>query len=324
MPRLEGSADQIPRYREGPNNLPNGGKEYMRIAIAAKWVAMLVLALSLAVAMVACQGAVGKPGEAGEAGDPGKPAEALKPAPVLLTPFSPEMLVEEGAAATIDVAGHFHDIEGQTLTYTASSSDDSVATVAIAGSVVTIQPVAMGDATVTVTATDPDDKSVSADIKVTVAAEGMMPPIYLETLPDSISVLVREFSVIKGADVETAFEEQEGEFLTFAVSVNPVDGSIVSAEILSNKNIQINAEAVGEATVTITATDEDAATATHDILVTVVVSSQPVAGGPIGSQSLEVGGADAVVDVSGAFSDPLGDTLTYTADSSTIMWRPNR
>ena len=37
------------------------------------------MTMALAVAMVACSGAVGKPGEPGEAGDPGQPAPAETP-----------------------------------------------------------------------------------------------------------------------------------------------------------------------------------------------------------------------------------------------------
>ena len=289
----------------------------MRIAIAAKWVAMLVLTSSLAVAMVACQGAAGTPGEPGKAGEPGEPGQAPLLVPVVLTPFSAVMLVEEGEATAIDVSGHFHDPEGQTLTYAvAVAPPTGIVDAVLAGSELTITPVAMGEATVTVTATDSDDKSVSADIKVTVAAEGMMPPIYLGTLAESISVLVNESSVIAGADVAASFEEHEGESLTFAVSVNPVDDSIVRAIMEADNTITILAVAVGEATVTITATDEDAATTTHDITVTVVGSSEPSAAGAIDAQSLMSDGAPVDVDVSGAFSDPLGDALTYTATVS--------
>ena len=42
----------------------------------------------------------------------------------------------------------------------------------------------------------------------------------------------------------------------------------------------------------------------------------PLAVGTISAQSLTVGGSSAVVDVSGKFSDPDNDTLTYTASSS--------
>ena len=315
MPKLKGSAE-TPRYREGPNKLPNGGKEYMRIAIAAKRVAMLVLTLSLAVAIVACQGAVGPAGEPGEPGEPGKSGETPKLPPVLLAPFPAVMLVEEGVDKTVDASLHFHDPEGGALAYTASSSDESVATAEVAGSMVTIGPEAMGDAIVTVTATDPDGQSQTAEIMVSVAAEGMMPPIYLGTLDASIPVLVNESSVIPGADVVAAFDEEEGESLTFAVSVNPVDNSIVRAIIEPDNTVTILAVAVGEATVTIAATDEDDATTPHDIMVTVVGSSEPAAVGMIDAQSLMSDGGPMDVDVSGAFSDPLGDALSYVAESS--------
>ena len=60
----------------------------------------------------------------------------------------------EGAVQTIDVADNFIDPNEDPLTYTASSSDEGIATVAVMGSVVTITAVASGSAIVTVTATD--------------------------------------------------------------------------------------------------------------------------------------------------------------------------
>ena len=59
-----------------------------------------------------------------------------------------------GTNETVDVANYFSDPENAPLTYTALSSDESIATVAVMGSVVTIAPVASGTAMITVTASD--------------------------------------------------------------------------------------------------------------------------------------------------------------------------
>ena len=54
----------------------------------------------------------------------------------------------------VAASGAFHDADGDALTYGASSSDEEVATAKPSGSVVTLAPLAVGSATVTVTATD--------------------------------------------------------------------------------------------------------------------------------------------------------------------------
>ena len=70
-----------------------------------------------------------------------------------------------------DVSGYFSDADmGDTLTYTAASSDDMLATASVDGSMVTITGVAAGMATITVTATDAAGAYAMQTIMVTVEA----------------------------------------------------------------------------------------------------------------------------------------------------------
>ena len=66
-----------------------------------------------------------------------------------------DLALEAGSAAmAVEVAGAFADPDADTLSYGASSSVASVATVGVSGSVVTTTPVAVGRTVVTVTAAD--------------------------------------------------------------------------------------------------------------------------------------------------------------------------
>ena len=69
------------------------------------------------------------------------------------------------------MAGYFQDADGDALTYTASSSNEGVATVALGGTVATTTGVAEGSAAITITATDPDGASAAQGISVTVEGE---------------------------------------------------------------------------------------------------------------------------------------------------------
>ena len=69
--------------------------------------------------------------------------------------ISDQALDVGGTAATVDVSGYFSDPDGDTLTYTVSSSDTNVATASVSNATVTVTAVAAGSATITVTATDP-------------------------------------------------------------------------------------------------------------------------------------------------------------------------
>ena len=96
-------------------------------------------------------------------------------APVAVNEINDVSLLERSAdtmdeesvyTAAIDVSDNFSD-DG-TLTYTARSSNAARATVAVAGSRVTVTGVAPGSATVTVTATDTDTRTATQRFRVTV------------------------------------------------------------------------------------------------------------------------------------------------------------
>ena len=82
------------------------------------------------------------------------------PAPVGILPD--RQLTVGSMAVDVDVASAFQDPDNDTLTYGASSSLTSVATLSRSGSVVTITPVAAGRTIITVTATDVSGSGMSA------------------------------------------------------------------------------------------------------------------------------------------------------------------
>ena len=82
--------------------------------------------------------------------------------PVSVGIIADRQLVVGSMAVDVDVAAAFQDPESDTLTYGASSSLASVATLSRSGSVLTITPVAAGRTIVTVTATDAGGSNMSA------------------------------------------------------------------------------------------------------------------------------------------------------------------
>ena len=99
-------------------------------------------------------------------------------APVTIGTISPEPLMARGASRVVDVSGLFHDLDGDTLHYTASSNNPHVASVTISGTQVTLIPLREGSATVTVTASDGELTamlSIAVSITPYVDAEAWMP-----------------------------------------------------------------------------------------------------------------------------------------------------
>ena len=88
--------------------------------------------------------------------------------------------VPAAASVTIDVSSYFSEPDGQTLTYSAASSDSGVATVTANQQIIIVATLAPGTANITVTATDPGGLSATQSFAVTVPNR---PPEAREELP---------------------------------------------------------------------------------------------------------------------------------------------
>ena len=89
-------------------------------------------------------------------------------APEQTSEILPVTIVGVGETETISLGQYFTDPDGDALTYKATVSDKSVLNVAVSGANLTLTSVAVGTASVKVTATDPSGETVSADVTVTV------------------------------------------------------------------------------------------------------------------------------------------------------------
>ena len=86
---------------------------------------------------------------------------------------------------TVDVANNFADPDGDALSYEVSSIPSGVAAASMSGAVVTMRPVALGTAMVTVTARDPGGLTASLSFAVTVTGS---PDLVAGVSPDSVAV----------------------------------------------------------------------------------------------------------------------------------------
>ena len=122
--------------------------------------AKMRLLIAVAALSAACGG--------GDSVEPPPPPPANRP-PAAATAI-PDQTVIEGVTITADVAGAFHDPDGDALTYAAQSSNAGVATAAMSGTELSVTGVAPGAAAITLTATDPGGLSASLTFAVEVTA----------------------------------------------------------------------------------------------------------------------------------------------------------
>ena len=209
-----------------------------------------------------------------------------------------------GEMRTVDVSGAFTDPDGDALAFTGSSSNEAVATVSVSGSSVAITAVGQGATTLTVRAVDPDGLSAQQAFQVSVINR---PPATVGTLP-ALEIAVSEALPV---DVSGAFSDPDGDALTYSASSSDVTVATAST---SGAVVTVTAAAQGRAVVTVTATDGGGLSAEQSFAVT-VPNRAPAAVGALPGLELIVG-ESRTVDVSGAFTDPDGDALSYTATSS--------
>ena len=220
----------------------------------------------------------------------------------------PARTLSTGQSATVDVARYFSEADGDAVLYGVSSSATSKATASITGSTVTLTGVAQGSSTVTVTADDGQGSSATQTIAVTVT--GNRKPTAKGSIPAQTAGIGTSPATV---DVSSYFTDADGDTLTYTAVSNATGKATVA---VSNSTLTLTGVAQGSATVTVTATDPSNATAVQNLTVAVINNRAPTAVGTIPTKTVTAGGNAKTVDVGGYFSDPDGDTLTYSATSS--------
>ena len=235
--------------------------------------------------------------------------------PMVVGSLANRTLPVGGGAVDVPVADTFSDLDNDALLYTALSSAPAVATARATGSTVRVTPLSGGTATITVTATDVGGSSQSASLMFLVTVPNR-PPVTVGSMSDRF---VRVSEGVLTVPVAGAFHDPDNDALTYgAVSSAPS----VAAVVVSGSIVSVTPVSGGEAVVTVTATDAGGSnTAAVQTFTVTVANRGPEAVGTLPPLTLRVAddarsvGARSV-NVSDAFRDPDGDSLTYDAWSS--------
>ena len=218
----------------------------------------------------------------------------------------PDRTIERGDTASVAVPGYFGDLEGDTLTYTAVSSDGDVVAVGMAGNRARFEGIRKGVAKVTVTADDGHGGRTDQEFVVTV--EGANEPPRVAGAIPALTVARGETVVV---DASPHFRDPDGDTLRYEASSSNEAAATLR---VSGSEVSVTGVSRGESRVTVTARDPEGASVSQAFLAT-VPNTPPVAVGSLDPLTLDHG-TSALVEVSSAFSDPDGDSLAYRASSS--------
>jgi large repetitive protein len=230
-------------------------------------------------------------------------------APTVVAPIADQTAVED-APFSLNTSLYFTDIDGiDTLTYSATGLPSGLTidtnTGQISGNALNS---AVGSRNVTVTINDGKGGTASNTFKLTVTNTNDAPTA-ASTLPNRTATEDAFFST----NVSSFFSDPDvGDTLSFYATNLPKGLSINNATgVISGFPTN---EAVGNTTVTITASDGNGGTVSNSFVLTVAnTNDAPVVVLPIGDRSAQED-SPFTLDVSSNFADPdIGNTLTYTA-----------
>ncbi len=139
----------------------------------------------------------------------------------------------------------FEDPEMEPISLSAASSNSEVADASISGSAVQIRGVSPGNATVTVTATDPD--SLTAQVRFDVLVPNRAPEV-IRAIPDLRFAPGRSGGIL----LSLFFDDPDGQDLTYRAESS--DPSVITGSVAGDTLFATTGN-TGSATVTITATD---------------------------------------------------------------------
>ena len=150
----------------------------------------------------------------------------VKAAPKVASAIADVSELAVDATQEISLSGVFTDADGDGLTVTANSSNDAVATVAVAAdySGLTLAGKDEGTATITVTAQDSDGNSASDAFDVTVPAAQLQQQRRAVELPGPVVGLTTTASAENGVTVSWSAPETGGAPQGYIVHLRPEDG----------------------------------------------------------------------------------------------------
>ena len=188
--------------------------------------------------------------------------------PTVASAIADATIVHESGTHAVSLAGVFDDADGDSLTVTAASDAEAMATVSVAAdhSSLTVTAKSRGTATITVSADDGRGGTVEDTFAVTVKAA----PVVASAISDISGMGVLSAQEISLTGV---FSDADGDSLTLSAASSD---NMVVEPLLVEDTLTVYALEDGSATITVTAEDSDGNTVSDTFDVSVVGPPTPV------------------------------------------------
>jgi hypothetical protein len=183
-------------------------------------------------------------------------------APVVTAPIADISVLTTGSIEDIDLSGVFTDADSDALEYLVDTGNMGAVVVGISGSVLSIEPVNEGEATIIVLATD--NKGPAVPDTFIVSVEEDLQPQIISKITDV--TLNRDLSETLVIDLDTVFSEPNSQTLYFVSELT--DDAIVSVAFSGNV-VTYSPLKLGSTDVEIIATDSSTAPVSINFTITV-------------------------------------------------------
>ncbi|WP_187445790.1 Ig-like domain-containing protein [Bacillus infantis] len=237
-------------------------------------------------------------------------AERPNHAPILKNEIVNQTAVAGDEPSLIDLTNVFEDIDGDTLTITAGTTDAAIATAEIIGTSLKLTPLNAGRATIIITAADGRGGSQEESFYITVEQPNRAPVVAKEMIDQKVMAGGPPMIL----DLSQVFGDADGDALTMTAASS--DSTIASAEVAGN-DLKVTVLSAGTATITVKADDGRGGTVEESFTITIEQPNRaPVVAKEMIDQKVMAGGPPMILDLSQVFGDADGDALTMTAASS--------
>ncbi|WP_066297997.1 Ig-like domain-containing protein [Bacillus sp. FJAT-29937] len=211
----------------------------------------------------------------------------------------PTQSTVRGQNKTVSLASYFSDPDGDSLTFSATSSNTGVGNVSVSGSTLTLSPTGIGSSTITVTANDGKGGTVNQSFTFNVDNQK---PNFTQ-IPEQSTIQGQN----KTVNLAGYFSDPDSDALTFTATSSQTG---VGTTSISGSILTITPKGLGNSTITVTGNDGKGGTVSQSFTFTVQNQAPTIT---ISNDENRVLNGDKKIIITGTVNDIDGDNITVSA-----------